>query len=259
MLEAALRFPLASDDRVSTLLIGGALLAVSLFASTLAVLFVPFGLLVSLLVFPVSLVVQGYLVRVLRGAATGDRAAPSFTDWGGLLVDGLKLLFVSLVYGLVVVVPLVVLVVVGVGSFTVTGGVESGMGMETATAAAPTVTGPNAAVSAGLLVGVGVVFLLSLVVSYLLPAALTNFALRDSLSAAFDLGTLRQVVFSTDYLLGVLLGYVVGGALAGVAAGFSLLLVGIPALFYAQVFTYYCFGRGFAEARESMAPGTERV
>lgn len=248
MLGDALRYPLASEDRVSTLVIGGVLLAVPLLAALLPVLLGPLGLVAVVVTLPVSVVVQGYLVRVLRSAATGEPAAPSFTDWGTLFVDGLKLLAVSLVYSLVVLVPTIALVVVGVGTFTVSGGTEG--------ATPPT---PNAALSAGVLLAFLAVTLLSVALSYVLPAALTNFALRDSLGAAFDLGTIRQVAFTSDYLVGVLLGYVVGGVLATLALGFSVVLVGIPALFYAQVVTYYCFGRGFADARASMGVANERV
>lgn len=246
MLEEALRYPLENEDRLSTLLIGGVLLAVPVLASLLSVVLLPLALVAVLLTLPFALVGQGYLLRVLRSAATGEAAAPSFTDWGRLFVDGLKLLVVSLVYGLAAVVPTAVLgVAAGVGL----GAVSNGTGAEPNVAALGTVT----------LLLVAVTAVLALALSYVLPAALTNVALRDGLGAAFDFGTIRQVALSSDYLVGVLLGYVVGGVLGSVAGALSLLLVGVPLLFYAQVVTYYCFGRGFAEARESMSVESERV
>ena len=100
MLEDALRYPLNSEDRVATLIIGGLLLVFSF-------LLIP------------AFILQGYLLRVLGSAAAGDEAAPSFTDWGGLLVDGLKLLVVSLVYGLVIAIPFIIAsVVIGLGGLT---------------------------------------------------------------------------------------------------------------------------------------------
>lgn len=246
MLEDALRYPVGSDDRVSTLLIGGVLLAVPMFASLLTVVFGPLGLVAVLVTLPLSLVVEGYLLRVLRSAASHEVAAPSFTDWGGLFVDGAKLFAVNLAYGLVVAVPAVVVgVVAGVGL----GAVSTGGDGTPNLAAIGTVT----------LLLAGVVVVLSFAVAYVLPAAMTNFAVRGRLGAAFDLSTIRQVIFTSDYLVGVLLGFVLGAVLGGVASLLSAVLVGIPLLFYAQVVSYYCFGRGFAEARASMAPGTERV
>lgn len=214
MLEDAIRYPLNSDDRLATLVIGGALL------------------LLSFLILPIF-VVQGYLMRVLRSTAGGDTAAPSFTDWGELFVDGLKLVVVSLVYGIAVSIPFVVAaVVVGIGGLT----------------------GSDAGLAAFGVVGV-LLFLLAtltaILVSYLLPAALTNFALEGRIGAAFDFGTIREAALSGKYLIGVLLGVVLNGIIGTVAGPFAVILVGFPILFYGQVVSYYCFARGFAESTDT--------
>ena len=107
---------------------------------------------------------------------------------------------------------------------------------------------------AGFLV-LGLFVLASLVVSYLVPAALTNMAVEGRLGAAFDLSTVRTAVFSADYLVGVLLGVVLAGVIGSIASPLMVLLVGIPLLFYGQVVSYYCFGRGFAEATGAGRPG----
>ncbi|UIO98694.1 DUF4013 domain-containing protein [Halobaculum sp. CBA1158] len=211
MLEDALRYPLDSDDRLATLVIGGLLLVF------------------SFLILP-AFVLQGYLLRVLRSSANGDAAAPSFTDWGDLLVDGLKLLVVSVIYGVGITIPFVVgAAVIGLGGLT----------------------GSDAGLAAFGILGVLVLLVASLVaivVGYVLPAAITNFALEGSIGAAFDLAAIREAAFSSRYLVGVLLGVVLGGVINTVASPLAFLLVGIPLLFYGQVVTYYCFGRGFAEA-----------
>lgn len=249
MLDDALRYPLASDDRVSTLLVGGLILVLPTLATLSTLVVGPLGLVALIVTLPFTVVAQGYLLDVLRSAATGDSAAPSFTGWGRLFVDGLKLMVVSAAHGLLVAVPTVaVAVVLGVGSALLRGG-----------AAAPP-TEPNvAALSALTLLGFAAIALSSLAVAYVLPAALTNLALRGSLRAAFALGTIRQVVLTSEYLVGVLLGAVIGAVLGSIAFGISLLLVGIPLVFYSQVAAYYCLGRGFAEARASMGVGSERV
>ncbi|SHH70513.1 DUF4013 domain-containing protein [Halobaculum gomorrense] len=211
MLEDALAYPLRTDDRVATLIVGGALILASVF------------------VLP-AFVLQGYLLRVLRSAATGERAAPSFTDWGELFVDGLKLVVVQAVYGVVIAVPVVAAVV----ALLVGGATGSDAGI--------------AAFGAVSLLLLLLATLLSVAVAYVLPAAMTNFALAGEVGAAFDAKALREAALSGRYLVGVLFGVVLAGVIGSVASPFALILIGIPALFYGQVVAYYCFGRGVAEA-----------
>jgi hypothetical protein len=214
MLDDALGYPLRTDDRVATLLVGGGLILASVF------------------VLP-AFVLQGYLLRVLRAGATGERAAPSFTDWGELFVDGLKLVVVQAAYGLVISIPVVAAVV----SLIFGGATGSDAGI--------------AAFGAVSLLLLLVATLLSIAVAYVLPAAMTNFALAGELGAAFDVEALREAALSGRYLVGVLFGVVLAGVINSVASPFALILVGFPALFYGQVVAYYCFGLGFAEATGS--------
>jgi len=219
MLEDALRYPVNGEDRAATLVIGGLLLVF------------------SFLILP-AFVLQGYLLRVLRSTATGEDAAPSFTDWGELLVDGLKLLVVTLLYGVAISVPFAVgAAIVGIGGLA----------------------GSDAGVAAfgvvGLLV-MAVALVVTIAVGYVLPAAMTNFALEGNVGAAFDVDAIRGAAFSSKYLVGVLLGVVLGGVVNTVASPLALVLVGIPLLFYGQVVTYYCFGRGFAEGTGTYGPAS---
>ncbi|MFC6824854.1 DUF4013 domain-containing protein [Halopelagius fulvigenes] len=215
MLRHALSYPLNSDDRIPTILIGGIL-------SVLGVLIVP------------AFILQGYFVRVLRGAAKGEAAAPSFTDWGGLIVDGVKLFVVNVAYGLVVAIPTIL-----VSALFVPTSVETGPG------GAP--TQPGAGFGTVALVGVLVVLLLGLLVAYLLPAAMANFAVEDSLGAAFDFSTIWTAATTSEYFVGWVLALVVGVVGGLVGSALSLVVVGIFVLFYTQAVTYYLFGRGFAK------------
>lgn len=215
MLSDALSFPANSDDWLPTILVGGVL-------SLLGFLVLP------------AFVVQGYLIRVLRSAARGDEEVPSFTDWSGLLVDGLKAVLVALVYGLVVVIPLGILVVI-------LGGALGGVGGDTAR-----VVGGLVSVVALLVAG-----LVGLVVSYVLPAAYANFAVEGSARAVFDLGTVLRGALTTEYAVGWLLAVVVGVVGGLVATPLTFLIVGVFLAFYVQIVTYYLFGRGFAEGLRS--------
>lgn len=108
--------------------------------------------------------VQGYLLRVARSGALGEETPPSFENWGELFVDGFKLFVVLLAYTLV---PYVVLVVGGLLGSGEGGGIGSLL---------------------GLLVLLAGVALLTLG-AYLVPVALTNFALEGRLGAAFEVET----------------------------------------------------------------------
>lgn len=220
MLGDALSFPTTSDDWVGTVVIGGAL---TLF---------------SFLILP-GIVVYGYLVRVARAGATGA-AAPSFTDWEGLLVDGVKVFALGLAASIVVVVPIVV-----VGGI---GGAVAGM------------TGNRVFGGVVALVVPLVAVALALVLGYFLPAALANFAIEDSLAAAFDLGTVVDGALTAEYATAWLLALLVGLAGNAVGSVLAVVLVGFLVLFYAQVVVAYLFGRGFAsgigEGPDDEAVGT---
>jgi len=217
MIADGLSYPVSGDSVVGRLLIGSLL-----------------GF-ASVLVLPAFLL-AGYLVRVLGSAAAGESVPPAFDDWGKMFVTGLKATVVAFVYGLVPV-GLVVLLVVTVLSGAAVGG-DAG----------------------GLLAGVGLLGALfavvaSVLVYYLVPAALTNLAVEGEIGAAFDLGRLKTVLFSGDYLLA----WLVPVALAVVTNVVTLLLIAtvvgallVPVVqFYVQVAVFYMFGRAYGEVIEA--------
>lgn len=162
-LEDLLTFPLESDDWLVTLLIGGAL---------------TFG---GFLLVP-AIAVAGYLVETMRGGLADDTEPPGFDDWGQMLEDGLFATAILLVYQ---VVPVVVFVVL----FTVSSGLVA--------------TGSDAGAGLGLLgflASVGLYAVLSLAFVYVGVAGVVNYAREGSLAAGFDVGTLRTVVTSGEWL-----------------------------------------------------------
>ncbi|WP_152041021.1 DUF4013 domain-containing protein [Salinigranum salinum] len=228
MLSDALSFPRRGDDWLSTLLVGGILTLLG-----------PF-------VLP-AIVLQGYLVRVLDYAARREREPPSFTQWGSLFVDGLKLVVVNLVYGLIGAVPLVV--VLGLfllPVYTEAVPVESGSVPATPATAPPVGGGETGAGLVIFLVLLLVAVLLAVVVAYVLPAALANFAIEDRLGAAFDVRTVFAGAFTRDYFIAWVAAVVVGVVGGLVGSALTAVVVGVFVLFYAQVAVYYLVGRGFA-------------
>jgi len=161
-IEDALTYPLEDDNWTVTVLIGGVL-------SLLSFLVVP------------AILVYGYLVQAVRERADGATQSPAFEDWGELFVDGLKAWVIGIAYMLV---PLVVFgVTVGGSLFAMATGTRAGAG----------------AGLAGLLGGLAVSFVLSLVFGYVATAAIIHFACTGEFGAGFDFGTLRELVMSTEY------------------------------------------------------------
>lgn len=210
MLEQSLGYLRNSDDWVKTLLIGGVL-------GLLSVLIVP------------TFIVYGYLMRVLRATMRGEERVPEFDDWGEMLVDGLKAFVITLVYSIV---PLVLGVVfIGFGLLTAfTGGsADSGIlaGLGTV----------------GILFGILLTTVLSLVAAYIIPAALANYGETGRVGSGFAFGELRPVLSSSKYLTawgyailialgaGILTGIVSVTGVGAIVAPFVSFYVGVAAAF----------------------------
>ena len=221
MLEDGLSYPVRGDW-VGRIVIGGIL-----------------GLL-SVLVIPAFLIV-GYLVRVLERTIAGDEVPPEFTDWGELLMKGAIGTIITLAY---TVVPAIVYAVV-VGVVGGTGGAVGG--------------------DLGALVGVvGVLLALALIpvlflVYYAVPAALSAYAARGELGAAFDPDLLKPALFSTEYLVAVLMPIVVAVVIWIATAVLAVTVVGLLLVpfvqFYGQVAVFRMFGSAFAAVNDRVESG----
>lgn len=138
-----------------------------------------------------AFIVYGYTIRVLRSAALGEEVAPRFEDWGGLLVDGLKAAGIGIAY---IIIPYVVVFVAIFVPVFAAGG-EGGTGVAVTILSA--------------LIGL-VAFVFLFVAAYVLPVALTNFALKDRLGAAFEFRKIANAAFTRDYVVAILLSMAVG-------------------------------------------------
>lgn len=226
MLEEGISYPLQGDDAITRIVIGGVL-----------------GL-VSFLIVPAFALV-GYLVWVLAGAARGEEEPPAFEDWGTMTVDGLKATAVAIVYGIV---PFVL---VFVSILVTTGGAASG-------------NDAAAGIFGGLgIFGLLVSFLAMFVLYYLIPAALTNMALEGSMSAAFDVATIKEAVLSADYLVAWLVPFVIAFVVNIVVFVLALTVIGllfVPFIqFYVQVAVFYMFGSAFGKVVGVPQTGSETL
>jgi len=214
MLGDALAYPRQDEDWLTTVAIGGVL-----------------TLLGALFFFPI-LPVYGYFAGVLRSAIADDDDPPAFEDWETLFVDGIKLFAVGFVYVIVPTIITGIVFAVAAVAFAAAavGGLAAGVGL----------FGPL------LVLVVVVVFSVAL---YLLPAAIAHFAYTDDLSEAFDVGTVTDVAFTSEYFVALLVAFLLGITLGLVASLLTLLVVGFFLQFYVQVATMYIVGRGYAKAR----------
>lgn len=218
MLEDGLSYPVRGDW-IGRIAIGGILGFLSIF------------------IVPI-LAISGYSLDVIRQTVAGEDEPPEWENWGDLVVDGLKVAIVSFVYSIV---PIAV--IFGLGIFFL------GLGSAAGDA------------GGGFLAGFGfLTFLLLIpvmfVVYYLVPAALANMAIEGNLGAAFDVGTMQNVVLTSDYFLAVLMPIVVGIAINVVASFLAFTIVGllfVPFLsFYGQVAVFRMFGTAFANTSDKV-------
>jgi hypothetical protein len=229
MIEDGLSYPMRGDW-VGRIVIGGVL-----------------GLL-SVFVIP-TFAVFGYLVRVLERTVAGDDVPPAFDDWGDLLAKGVVAVLIALAYSIVPLVAygVVVSVVVGIGS-----GIGGDLG------ALIGLTGALLAVAF-----IPVLFL----IYYAVPAALTAYAVRGEVSAAFDVGLLKPTLFSAEYLLAVVMPLLISVGVFLVSVVLLVTIVGavlVPFVqFYGQVAVFRMFGSAFAAVNDHIedpaGPGAGEV
>lgn len=216
--EESVRYPMNSDDWLKTLLIGGVLL------------------LFSFLVIP-AIAVYGYVVTAIRDSLDGKSEPPAFEDWGDLLRKGALGWVIGVVYMLV---PIVVAAVTVGGSIAaILTGSRAG----------------QAAGFAGILGGIGLSLVLTLVFGYFAVVALVNFARTDEFRDAFDFTTIRQVGLNRDYVVPWLLSIVVFvvASIVGSALNVVPLLGAVLSafvFFYAEVVAARFWADGFAAAFE---------
>ncbi|WP_459820774.1 DUF4013 domain-containing protein [Halorubrum luteum] len=215
-IERAIRYPAEGDEFVKTILIGGLL-------SLFSVLIVPLFLL------------AGYVVHVLDRTADGDETPPTFDEWGELAVTGIKAVVIGFAYTLVpaIVGGLIVLVgIVGIGAGG--DGALAGLGV------------------LGILVGGFVWFALAIVVAYLLPAAVANFAQERSIGSGFDVARLKTIWLSRSYAIAwgtMVLVLVIGGFVAAILNVVPVLgtIVGAFVGFHFGIAAYSVIGRSWHE------------
>jgi hypothetical protein len=229
MLMDSVRFPTRGDDAIKTLLIGTGLVVLSI---------------VPLVNIVVGLALSGHQLRTIRAGAAGDPTPPTFSDFGGLIGDGLRTVAVLLAYSLVSAIIVGGAFVASV--FVVPVGMAAGGGVG-GTAGGALAGGTSILALVIILGGL----LLALVPLYFVPASLLGLATQDRLGAAFDVGAIRQIAFSTEYVVGMIVVALTILAINVLAA----ILIGLPLIFYLQMIVFHFIGQMGARAADNSRTG----
>ncbi|WP_336037390.1 DUF4013 domain-containing protein [Halobacterium yunchengense] len=222
MVPAPLRYPFRGERRLDTLLVGGGL--------HLLAVYVPVAPLV---------VALGYLVAVLRDTSARDERAmfealPPFRDLRAVVRLGVGASAVVVAF----LAPAAVVLVVTVAGLT----------------QAPLSPGDvSFGTSLGFVAGSTASLLLAVAFTYLLPAALANFAATGRLRAAFDGRVLARAAGDGAYFYDVVLGLVAGGVLLVLARATTAYAVGFFLAFYAELVAVGFWSRGVRRALPGLA------
>ena len=215
-IETLAKYPMESDDWIITVGIGGVTTLLSIF------------------ILP-TIVVMGYLVRALRAGMERAEEPPVFDEWGELLKEGVMATIIAFVYQLV---PIIVFSALIVGSLI------------------PMLTGSEAGFGLGFFGLIAAFFawwVLAIVFGYVGFAAVANYAKEGSIAAGFDIGTIIQVITSTDYMLAWLYVIALNIVVGLVAAMLNIVpflgtIIGAFVGFYALIIAGWLWGDGFASA-----------
>ena len=257
MLSEALRVPARGTDATGTLLVGTVLTGATAIAVVgwIALLAVDlrFGAAATPVVFLLGLVVRGYLVRVVAAGINDRSVAPSFVRWGSLLRDGVRSVFVSVVYALPAAVCL---------------GLAAGAGVATMVDPPGFAGALQVLAAVAILIGGFGLLCYLLVYLYLRPAARAVLAATGSVRAAINPRRLISVSLSGPYLTGwlIAMGLLTGGpllvtplvVLSGLAGlydealaaigGLLTLGVGVILVFWLRMSVAWVTGRGAGPA-----------
>lgn len=236
MLEDALNYPFRGEDSTKRLLVGGTLpfLSAAIYIVGLLLLFVFVGMFVVPFAIVPRVLLWGYLVTVVAAVLAGQDEPPDFDDWKQIGVDGLKAVLVTLAYSI----PLIVLVFVIAVVTGLTGSIAGQAG-----SSGPVTVAEIIWVVFGLFVA-----LYSLVMYYVLPAAIVNYVREDDVAAAFHLRTISDIAFDGDYLVAWLLAAIVLVVGSLIAIPLYFVLVGFVLRFYILLVAAYLVTSGSMES-----------
>lgn len=156
----------------------------------------------SFLIIPIPFVV-GYVYKVASETLEGNDTLPEFENAGELAINGLKLIGVLLIYGIIIGIVLSIFITIGAA------------------------TGSNAIYAIFIIIGTIIALIMGF---FIIPAPINMILNNGSFGAAFDFGAIKEMI--TDVGIGnYIVWYIVIAIIASIASAISwfltFILIGI--------------------------------
>lgn len=154
----------------------------------------------------------GYLLRVLKATLAGSDELPEFDDWGGMVVDSLKLIIVSIIYFIIPAAIAFIGIWASIGSMVA----MQNVGVVSPMAYMGLVTGT-----------VLIAAIVGIIIALIYYMAIVNMAYNDSeIGAAFRFSEIMNLISSigwADYIIWYIVMIVVGIVIGIIAAIIGIL------------------------------------
>jgi hypothetical protein len=180
-------------------------------------------LIISCIIFPLFM---GYTMRIYRGA----NPAPALDDWGGMFIDGIKLLIVGVIYAI----PVIFLDIVLMGSATIA------MFSSVKTSSGASYIDPNAIMGLllAILFGALIIVIVAVIIGLITATATVRFARTNSFGEAFNFGEIFSHIGKIGWMtyiialimMGIIIGIVEVICLVVPYFGIVLLIILLPFL-----------------------------
>jgi hypothetical protein len=226
----AFKYPVSNWKR---LLILGIIVLISQLSMEIIMLYASASGLLYFLFFPAlaaSILMMGYQLRTVKTTIMGKFEPPEFKEWGGMLIDGLKMFLVGLIYQTI---PIIILIA----------------------GAVMIIAGSSTTKILGLLIMLlGLVILL--IVGIIMVMAISNMAYYGELGAALRFGEIKRRIASIGWLNYIMLLIIlvviyiliaVGAALVSLIPFVGLVLTCLLVYPFMYLFMYRAYGLIFRE------------
>lgn len=142
-----------------------------------------------------GLIYTGYLFRVMKATLAGINELPSFDDFVGMIIDGLKVIVVGIIYGIIawVITGIVGLVVYFIAAIPLYALIFGSMAMSSYSST-PDISGMFIGLWIALVVmAIGMIInvVIMLLFAIIIPLAIANMASEGSIGAAFSISSIR--------------------------------------------------------------------
>lgn len=165
----------------------------------------------------------GYILESVKTATKKKMPLPEWTNWGSLFLKGILYMVIGILYAI----PGIILLLIGAGGFFLNlfkGGFLSGEGINYGTL--PSLANMGSGFGALALIGI----LWFIVVIYVVPAAVVNFANQGKFGAAFEFSKISKKAFTGKYFTTWLVSIIIYIVIALIASILNIIPVVGPSI-----------------------------